>query len=221
MPKVYGVKEKDQVVAHVVNLILTGKLRTGDRIDRNEIAGDLGLSRVPVQEAVVQMEHDGILTTRYHRGAFVERFDEDTVTEHHELNGLLNGMASARAAADRSPEVLDKLGTMIRQLRVLTEPRSFQGVVWEYRGVINADYAGPRLRALIRSSLAFAPRSFWFALSDSHTVLLPFYEAETAAILRGDAEAARAANIDRSATMGKIAIAELRRRRVLGDLGSH
>lgn len=41
MPKVYGIKEKDQVVAHVVHLILTGKLRTGDRIDRNEIADDL------------------------------------------------------------------------------------------------------------------------------------------------------------------------------------
>ena len=82
MPKRYGVKEKDQVVAHVINLVMTGKLRTGDRIDRNEIANDLGISRVPIQEAVVQLEHDGIVSTRYHRGAFVERFDETTVREH-------------------------------------------------------------------------------------------------------------------------------------------
>ena len=80
MPKKYGVKDKDKVVAHVVNLLLTGKLRTGDRLDRNEIAEELGLSRVPVQEAVVQLEHDGVLSTRYHRGAFVERFDEDVVS---------------------------------------------------------------------------------------------------------------------------------------------
>lgn len=76
MPKKYGVKEKDLVVTHVVNMVLTGKLRSGDRLDRNEIAHDLGLSRVPIQEAVVQLEHDGILSTRYHRGAYVERFDE-------------------------------------------------------------------------------------------------------------------------------------------------
>jgi len=75
MPKKYGVKEKDLVVSHVVNLVLTGKLRSGDRVDRNEIANDLGLSRVPIQEAVVQLEHDGILSTQYHRGAYVERFD--------------------------------------------------------------------------------------------------------------------------------------------------
>jgi DNA-binding GntR family transcriptional regulator len=47
MPKKYGVKEKDLVVSHVVNLVLTGKLRSGDRLDRNEIAEQLGLSRGP------------------------------------------------------------------------------------------------------------------------------------------------------------------------------
>ncbi len=57
------------MVSHVVNLVLTGKLRSGDRLDRNEIAHALGLSRVPVQEPVVQLEHDGILSTRYRRGA--------------------------------------------------------------------------------------------------------------------------------------------------------
>src|ERR1700759_230076 len=90
MPKKYGVKEKDLVVSHVVNLLLTGKLRSGDRIDRNEIAQELGLSRVPIQEAVVQLEHDGILSTQYPRGAYVERFDESVVREHHEVYGVLS-----------------------------------------------------------------------------------------------------------------------------------
>ena len=113
MPKKYGVKEKDLVVSHVVNLVLTGKLRSGDRVDRNEIAQELGLSRVPIQEAVVQLEHDGILSTQYHRGAFVERFDESVVREHHELYGMLSGIASARAAASRDPRILDQLDALI------------------------------------------------------------------------------------------------------------
>ena len=108
MPKRYGVKEKDQVVSHIINLVLTGKLRSGDRVDRNEVAHELGLSRVPIQEAVVQLEHDGILSTRYHRGAFVERFDESVVLEHHELHGMLLGIASARAAAEPRPHARDE-----------------------------------------------------------------------------------------------------------------
>src|ERR1700760_2693802 len=109
MPKKYGVKEKDEVVSHVVNLVLTGKLRSGDRLDRNEIAHELGLSRVPVQEAVVQLEHDGILSTRYHRGAYVERLAESTVREQHELYGLLSGTASARAAQAADPSIVAEL----------------------------------------------------------------------------------------------------------------
>src|SRR4029079_9012473 len=100
MPKRYGVKEKDQVVSHIINLVLTGKLRSGDRVDRNEIAHELGLSRVPIQEAVVQLEHDGVLSTQYQRGAYVQQCDAHVAREHHELHGLVSGIASARAAED-------------------------------------------------------------------------------------------------------------------------
>src|SRR6195952_4991578 len=117
MPKKYGVKEKDLVVAHVVNLILTGKIRTGDRIDRNAIAKNLGLSRVPIQEAMVQLEHDGIISTRYHRGAFVARFDEATILEHHEIYGLLNGLAPAGAAADPHCPIVDQLESLLATMK--------------------------------------------------------------------------------------------------------
>ena len=133
MPKKYGVKEKDLVVAHVVNLILTGKLRSGDRVDRNEIAHELGLSRVPIQEAVVQLEHDGILSTQYHRGAYVERFDDDVVREHHELHGMLTGMASARAAAESDSRFIERLTALTQLMRTTMESRAFQESAWEYR----------------------------------------------------------------------------------------
>lgn len=215
MPKKYGVKEKDLVVAHVVNLVLTGKLRSGDRIDRNEIAQDLGLSRVPIQEAVVQMEHDGILSTRYHRGAFVERFDEAFVREHHELHGFLTGMASARAAAEPDPRVVERLDTLTDTLRGTRDSRAFYDAAWQYRTVITDAYAGPRLTALIRSVQAFTPRAFWVAYLSDHDEMLPFYEDETAAIRGGDQEAARAACIARSEAMGDIMVTELVRRGVL------
>ena len=148
MPKKYGVKEKDLVVSHVVNLVLTGKLRSGDRIDRNEIAQELGLSRVPIQEAVVQLEHDGILSTQYHRGAYVERFDESVVREHHELYGLLVGLASSRAAVDGLPRILDRLAVLIEAMRNSKESRSFQETAWQFRRVINREQQRHRVAAL-------------------------------------------------------------------------
>jgi DNA-binding GntR family transcriptional regulator len=215
MPKKYGVKEKDLVVSHVVNLVLTGKLRSGDRLDRNEIAAELGVSRVPIQEAVVALEHDGVLSTRYHRGAYVERFDDDVVLENHELYGVLTGIASARAATGHSPKVLDGLRTQLDALRAGKESRTFHESAWRYRRIINDEYAGPRLRAAIRASRTLMPRAFWTAYLGSHDELLPFYEAETAAIDNRDPGAARAACAGRSEVMGRIMLAELVRRRVL------
>ncbi|MGE2692969.1 GntR family transcriptional regulator [Mycolicibacterium pulveris] len=215
MPKKYGVKEKDLVVSHVVNLILTGKLRSGDRVDRNEIAHELGLSRVPIQEAVVQLEHDGILFTRYHRGAFVEVFDEAVVREHHEVYGLLNGVASARAAADGNPELLDELERLVGVMHNTRRSRAFNEAGWHFRQLIKERYAGPRLLALIQASQALVPEAFWSTYMDNHDEMLVYNEREVDAIRRGDLEAARAANVDRSEQMAQIMLAELVRRGVL------
>lgn len=220
MPKKYGVKEKDLVVSHVVNLVLTGKLRSGDRIDRNEIAQELGLSRVPIQEAVVQLEHDGILSTRYHRGAFVERFDEAVVREHHELYGLLSGLASARAAADPAAKILGQLDALIDIMRSSKESRAFQETAWQFRRTINDEYAGPRLQAAIRASQTFIPREFWVAYLNNHDEMLPFYEAETTAIHHHDPDTARTACVERSELMARIMLTELVRRGVLSPAGA-
>ncbi|BBY81128.1 GntR family transcriptional regulator [Mycolicibacterium pulveris] len=214
MPKKYGVKEKDLVVSYVVNLILTGKLRSGDRIDRNEISRALGLSRVPIQEAVVQLEHDGILSTLYHRGAYVEPFDESVVREHHEVYGVLNGIVSARAAVDQNPEILKELERLVDVMRNNPESRAFNEAGWEFRRLVNDTYAGPRLLALIRASQALVPRAFWGAYQGSHDEMLPFYEDEADAIRRGDPDAARATCAARSEVMARIMLAELVRRGV-------
>lgn len=219
MPKTYGVKEKDQVVDHLIDLILTGRLRTGDRIDRTEITKELGVSRIPVQEAILQLEHDGILSTRYHRGAFVERFDEATILEHHELYGILNGIVAARAASNPTPRIIAHLDTSLRALRAASDSNQFQEACWNYRRPINEEYAGPRLQAAIRASQSFVPNSFWM-YPNNRTDFLPTYEDEIAAIRRRDPEGAKAACANRAELMSKIMLADLTMRGVLGDAAS-
>lgn len=215
MPKIYGVKEKDQVVDHIIDLVLSGRLRTGDRIDRTEITKELGLSRIPVQEAILQLEHDGILTTRYHRGAFVERFDEATVHEHHELYGILTGLVTARAATNTTPRILAHLDSSLRAFQAVEDSAQFQEACWVYRNALNEEYAGPRLQAAIRALQSFVPNSFW-NYPDSTTDFRPAYEEEISAIRRGDADAARFSCVKRAELMAKIMIDKLTTSGVLG-----
>ncbi|MGE2689797.1 GntR family transcriptional regulator [Mycolicibacterium pulveris] len=216
MPKIYGVKEKDQVVDHIIDLILSGRLRTGDRIDRTAITKELGLSRIPVQEAISQLEHDGILATRYHRGAFVERFDQSTVREHHELYGLLTGIVAARAAANPTPRILAHLDSSLRILRTAEDPVQFQEASWAFRLPLNEEYAGPRLQAAIRALQSFVPNSFW-NYHDTHTDFFHVYEEEISAIRRCDPDGARASCVKRAELMARIMLDKLTRTGVLDD----
>jgi DNA-binding GntR family transcriptional regulator len=160
------------------------------------------------------------LSTQYHRGAYVERFDESVVREHYELYGLLSGIASARAAVDGPPRILDQLTVLINAMHSSKESPAFQDTAWRFRRVINDEYAGPRLQAAIRASQTFIPRSFWPAYLDNHAEMLPFYEAETAAIHRRDPDGARAACVDRSEVMARIMLGELVRRGVFKPAGA-
>lgn len=216
MAKEYGVKEKDLVVAHIIDLVLTGKLRGGDRIDRDAIAADLGVSRLPVHEAVAQLEHDGFVLTRYRRGAFIERFDEAVVHEHHELYGMLVGMASARAAANPTPRILADLASAMQAIRVARGPAVGE-TASAYRKIIVDEYAGPRLRAEISAAQGLLPIRFWTDYHDYTTEIIASYEAENTAIRNRDPDAARAACVDRSAWHVNVVLAELATRGVLND----
>lgn len=217
MPKVYGVKEKDVAVAHIVDQILTGELRTGDRVDRTEVAARLGMSRVPVQEAILQLERDGILVVRYHRGAFVEPFDAAVVREHYEVYGALSGIACARAATGRSAETVAELSELVDGMADASTPQDFEERVVRFRRVVNHGFAGPRLRAALTAFSSFMPRAFWMNYADLAALMLPHYCVELAAILSGDAEAARQVCADRAAAQALVVVRELERRGVFPD----
>jgi hypothetical protein len=105
-------------------------------------------------------------------------------------------------------------------MRANVDSRAFQEAAFQFRVLINEEYSGPRLLAVIRGSQSFSPRAFWPAYQDNHRDLLRFFEADFDAIRSGDAAAARAANAGRAALLAEIMLAELVRRGVLPPAGA-
>ena len=83
----------DLVAVHIRSLIFNGELRQGDRVRQDEIARRLGVSRIPVREAIIALDREGWLEITPHRGAFVHGLDEDSLRDHYELLGLVYGLA--------------------------------------------------------------------------------------------------------------------------------
>jgi len=73
-----------QVADYIRRQIFEGKLRVGDRVPQDEIAADLGVSRVPVREAVIALDREGWVMIQAHRGAFVVGLDENSTRDHYD-----------------------------------------------------------------------------------------------------------------------------------------
>jgi DNA-binding GntR family transcriptional regulator len=81
------------VLEPIRNAILFGQLPVGQRLMEAEIAEQMGVSRVPVREALQQLAQEGLVVTSPHRGTLVAAVDEDEVDVLYHLRAELEGVA--------------------------------------------------------------------------------------------------------------------------------
>ncbi|QKW09941.1 GntR family transcriptional regulator [Streptomyces sp. NA04227] len=72
----------DLVYETLRNAVARGELRPGDHLAMDELARDLGVSRIPVREAVSRLEFEGLLVSGVRSGITVAEVD------HHEIRGV-------------------------------------------------------------------------------------------------------------------------------------
>src|SRR5881227_2727330 len=92
----------DEAALLIRRMIFEGELRPGERVPQDDVAAILGISRIPVREALIALEREGWVTIELHRGAFINALDDQAVRDHYELFGLVYGFAARRALA-RTP----------------------------------------------------------------------------------------------------------------------
>jgi DNA-binding GntR family transcriptional regulator len=73
--------------------IMSGELSPGEHLNERAIARQMGISRVPVREAIQQLEHEGLVINTPNRGSFVRYFDEQDIKEIFDLRAVLEGLA--------------------------------------------------------------------------------------------------------------------------------
>lgn len=82
----------------MLSQILKGTLAPGQRINEPDIANRLGVSRVPVREALRELESSGLVVARKHSGVFVRQLGPSEIRDLYHLRALLEGFAGRQAA---------------------------------------------------------------------------------------------------------------------------
>jgi DNA-binding GntR family transcriptional regulator len=100
--------------------ILNGTFRPGQALLTNDLSGEIGVSRTPVRDALRQLEADGLVTIRAHRGASVKSME---FKEYREMCGLrlaLETHAASEAAENRTGDELREMKQALEAMRTLT-----------------------------------------------------------------------------------------------------
>ena len=88
----------EQVHKAILTEIAEGKLRPGERIIQEQIAQELGVSRQPVQQALVLLKNQGVLSDAPGRGLLVAAMDPHVVRQMYEVRSVIEGLAFRKAA---------------------------------------------------------------------------------------------------------------------------
>ena len=88
----------DQVYEAVLSEISAGKLGRDARLIQEDLAASLGVSRQPVQQALLLLKNHGILRDAPGRGLMVAPLEAEFVRNLYEVRGALDGLASSKAA---------------------------------------------------------------------------------------------------------------------------
>lgn len=102
--------------------ILSGDIAAGEPLRQSALADELNVSRIPVREALLQLEAEGLVKFEAHKGATATELSVDQVTELFELRALIETDLLAKAIPNlrdehllQAEKVLDELESAFKE----------------------------------------------------------------------------------------------------------
>ncbi|WP_067465857.1 GntR family transcriptional regulator [Actinomadura macra] len=183
------------VLTELRRAITTGRFRPGAPVRQDAIAEELGVSRVPLREALKTLQGEGLVTYHAHRGYFVEELSLDDLREVYRIRELLEGEAIRQAVThltleqlqelERAQDEVERAAADTDVLTMAAANRNFHMTLFEYAGM-------PRLTRLIATlwDATDAYRSIYYADGDNRARVIAEHRATLDALRHRDTDEA-------------------------------
>ena len=129
--------------------ILSGRLRGGSHLVQDRIATELNVSRVPVREALLQLESEGLVRMEAHRGASVVWLSPEEIAEIFEIRAILVTAASRRVVPSLTDDRVERLQQITDRQERETSPAMRARLNHAFNATLFEPLNRPRLQALI------------------------------------------------------------------------
>lgn len=157
----------EAVADHIRRLVFFGELVDGQRIPQREIAEDLGVSSVPVREALAGLQREGVVTIEPNRGAFVIGLDADVVREQFYVFGRIYGLATRVTTRSAEPAVIQTLRSLADEIAVKRDLDELLVASIRFQLKVVDNGGSMRLRALFTPLSRIVPGNFYVTIPGS------------------------------------------------------
>ena len=184
---------QETVLREMRQLIATGKLEPGQQVVQDSLAAELGVSRVPLREALKVLEGEGQVVYHPHRGYFVADLSVADLVEVYRIRALLEAEALAVGIPLMTSDDLEHIEELMNDVKracasgdvgaVTSANRRFHFAMYEASNM-------PRLVRMIRTlwDATDAYRSVYMANSTNLDHMNSEHEAMVKTLRAGDVE---------------------------------
>lgn len=147
-----GESKSQQAYNWISEKIRTREYEPGYRLVLAAIADDLGISVVPVREAIRQLEAEGMVTYERNVGASVTTYNREAYYESMDIVATVEANATAQSAPYLNAEDIARareINQRMRELDIHHDPEEFTQLNKEFHSVLFSKCPNERLKDLV------------------------------------------------------------------------
>lgn len=197
----------DQVAAELRRMVLSGAFDENERLTQDKLAKMLGVSTMPVREALLRLTAEGLVVTTPNRSFAVASNRTDDIRDTYWAFGQIAGELAARACMLHGQGLVKALYELHASYKDnLDDTDARFRANWQFHRTINLSAGSPRLLQLVRSTMRFFPDLL--ALPGSVELAERWQRGLISAFRKGDAEKARTISHTYARKSGELYVAD-------------
>jgi DNA-binding GntR family transcriptional regulator len=139
----------EMIAGSLRQAIIDGQLGPGESLRQENLAKHYAVSRIPVREALRQLQSEGWIVLQRNRGARVSPLSVEEVREIYEIRASLEATALRLAAPNHTPQTLQRAAAVLRVSRNERDHSRYALHNREFHLSLYAPAGRPRLVAMI------------------------------------------------------------------------
>ena len=153
---------REQVYEYLRNVMNTGELLPGSSINLNTLAQQLGISKTPLRDALIQLETEGFVTIMPRRGVVVKKLTFQEIKNFYEIAGALETAVIVSVFDKLNSSRISKMKQLNSEMKTAIESENFDAYYRKNLGFHNVFLELSDNKALLKIVMPIKQRLYDF-----------------------------------------------------------